>query len=121
MTVPYLNTLVITGLCLLLSACATDPIIDTRGVNMAQYEQDLSECEAYAQQVSVPGRAAGSAVAGAAVGAVIGAVVGNSDTAARAAGAGATAGAAKGTGYGLHEKQRVVHNCLAHRGYAVLN
>lgn len=106
---------------LLLTACASQPIVDTKGVNMIQYQQDLAECETYAQQVQVAGKAATGAVAGAVVGAVVGAAVGNSGTAGRAAGAGAAVGASKGTGRGLHEKQRVVHNCLRNRGYSVLN
>ncbi len=108
-------------LSLLTLACASDPIIDTKGVNMAQYQQDLNECQAYAQQVNVGTKAASGAAAGAVVGAVIGAAVGNSNTAGRAAGAGATAGAAKGTGRAMHERERVTRNCLRNRGYAVLN
>lgn len=106
---------------LLLTACAQQPIIDTKGVNMTTYNQDLRECEAYADQVQIASKAAGGAVAGAVVGAVIGAAVGNSDTAQRGAGAGAAAGAARGTGRGVHEKRQVVRNCLRNRGYAVLN
>jgi len=106
---------------LLTAACAQQPIVDTRGVNMARYDKDRIECEAFAQQVKVGQRTAGSAAAGAAVGAVIGAAVGNSDTAQRGAGAGAVVGASKGGSRARHEQQSVVRNCLRHRGYAVLN
>ena len=106
---------------LLCAACAQQPIIDTKGVNMAQYRQDHSECEVYAQQVRTGRQAAGGAVAGAVVGAVVGAAVGNSDTAQRGAGAGAALGATKGAGRAQNEKQRVLRNCLRNRGYAVLN
>lgn len=105
----------------LLAACASEPIIDPKGVNTAQYRQDLAECQAIADQVKVGQKAAGSAVAGAVVGAAVGAAVGNSNTAQRAAGAGATVGAAKGAGRGVNERQRVVRNCLRGRGYQVLN
>lgn len=105
----------------LLGACASKPIIDTRGVDMRKYNQDLAECQAYADQVDVTRRAAGSAAAGAVVGAVVGAAVGNSDTAQGGAGAGAAGGAARGTARGLEERERVVRNCLRNRGYAVLN
>ncbi len=115
------RTILLLSLPLWLAACANKPIVDTKGVNMAQYQQDLAECESYAQQVQVAGKAATGAVAGAVVGAAVGAAVGNSNTAGRAAGAGAAVGASKGTGRGLHEKQRVTRNCLRHRGYAVLN
>ena len=104
-----------------IAACAQQPIIDTKGVNMAQYDQDLHECEAYADQVLVTRQAAAGAVAGAVVGAVVGAAVGNHETAQRGAGAGAALGASKGTGRALSEKRRVVHNCLRNRGYSVLN
>ena len=104
-----------------LAACASDPIIDPKGVNTAQYNQDLAECRVLADQVATGKQAAGGAAAGAVVGAVVGAAVGNSDTAQRAAGAGATLGAAKGTGRAMNERERVVRNCLRGRGYNVLN
>jgi outer membrane lipoprotein SlyB len=104
-----------------ITGCAQQPIIDTKGVNMAQYNQDLADCQTYADQVLVGRKALGGAAAGAVVGAAIGAAVGNSDTAQRAAGVGAVAGAGKGTGRGLQEKQQVIRNCLRNRGYAVLN
>lgn len=112
-----------TGACLvvLLAGCASKPIIDTKGVNMAKYDEDLSECTAYAEQVEITRRAAGGAVAGAVVGAVIGAAVGNSETAAQGAGAGGAGGAYRGADRALQEKDRVVKSCLRNRGYAVLN
>jgi outer membrane lipoprotein SlyB len=109
-------------LCAFSSGCASKRIIvDTKGINMAQYNQDLSECTIYAEQVDVGRQAAGRAVAGAAVGAAIGAAVGNSDTAQRGAGVGAIAGGTRGAGTAQREKQVVVRNCLRNRGYAVLN
>ena len=106
---------------LLLAACAHKPIIDTRGVNMAQYENDLYECRAYAEQVDMTRQAATGAAVGAVVGAAVGAAVGNSKTAEKTAGAFAVGGAAKGAGRAVREKHRVVNNCLRNRGYAVLN
>ncbi len=106
---------------ILLSACAHQPIIDRKGVNMAQYQQDLQECRAYADEVALGQKAVGGAAAGAVVGAAIGAAVGDSTTAKRAAGAGAVAGASKGTARGAQEKRQVINNCLRNRGYAVLN
>ena len=117
-TAIFCSTLLLSGA---LAGCASDPIIDTRGVDMRKYNRDLAECEAYTEQVMVTRKAAGGAVAGAVVGAAIGAAVGNSDTAQAGAGAGAVSGAAKGTARGLNEKQRVLRNCLRNRGYAVLN
>ena len=104
---------------LLQTGCASHkPIVDTKGVNMAQYEHDLEECTEYAQQVDTGQKVARSAAVGAAVGAAIGAVFGN-------AGDGATSGAIDGGASGGldadHEKARVVKNCLRGRGYRVLN
>ena len=106
---------------LLASACADRPIIDTRGVNMAAYEQDLADCRAYAEQVNTGRKVLTGGAVGAVVGAAVGAAVGNSDTAKRSAGAGAAVGSAKGAGRAHREKETVVRNCLRNRGYAVLN
>lgn len=100
---------------------AGGPIVDMKGVDPAQYRIDRMECQEYAEQVAVGGRAAGGAAAGAVVGGLIGAAVGNSDTAKRTAGAGAVVGGARGTGDAVRERQQVVRNCLRNRGYAVLN
>ena len=97
------------------------PIVDMKGVSVAAYEDDLSECRVYADEVQTGKRAVAGAAAGAVVGGLIGAAVGNSDTAQRSAGAGAVVGGAKGTGRGLRERSRVVKNCLRGRGYRVLN
>jgi len=107
----------------LLAACASSrqPIIDTQGVNMAQYENDLLECEAYADQINVAQRAGTGAVGGAVFWSIIGAIFGNSSTAQRAAGAGAVSGGASGTIDGVQEKRQIVRNCLRGRGYRVLN
>lgn len=97
------------------------PIVDMKGVDPVQYRADLLECQDYAEQVAIGGRAAGGAATGAVLGGLVGAAVGNSDTAKRSAGAGAVVGGARGTGDALRERQAVVRNCLRHRGYAVLN
>ena len=46
------------------------PIVDMKGVNRYQYEQDLEECSTYADEVNVAGKAVGGAAVGAAVGAI---------------------------------------------------
>lgn len=103
------------------SSLAGKVIIDPKGVNQTQYQQDLADCKQIAKDVSVARRAGVRAAAGAAVGAVLGAAVGNSDTAARTAGAGGVIGGAQGAQRGFQEKDQVVKNCLRNRGYAVLN
>ena len=94
------------------------PIIDTKGVNMANYEADLADCEAYGDQVQIEKGVAKGAVAGGAVGAATGAVLGNT---ADGAGVGAIAGAAKSAQIGEREKYGVIKRCLRGRGYRVLN
>lgn len=96
-------------------------IVDTKGVDQYAYERDLRDCEAYADQVAVGRQAAGGAVAGAVIGGAVGAIAGNSDTAKRSAGVGGVVGGAKGASSGLHERDRVIKNCLRGRGYRVLN
>ena len=116
------------SLVLCLVACAgtesltgNDPIVDMAGVDVAAYEQDLLECQRYADDVQVARQTTTAAAAGAAVGGVVGAIFGNSSTAARGAGAGATTGAVRGVGGALSERQTVIRNCLLGRGYRVLN
>jgi hypothetical protein len=104
---------------LLGAACASKkPIIDTAGVDMAQYERDLADCEQVATQVDTGGTAVKSAAAGAAVGAALGAIWG--DVGASAAG-GAVSGGAGGLLSADEETARVIKNCMRNRGYAVLN
>ena len=111
-----------------LAACSSaetltgnNPIIDTQGVSISQYNADLSECQAYADEVQIAAKATSGAVSGAVVGGVFGAVIGSSDTAKRGAGVGAVGGTARGVSEGLRERQRVIKRCLIGRGYRVLN
>lgn len=97
-------------------------IVDTKGVDLNAYYQDLDDCQHYADDVAVGRRAVGGVVAGAVIGGAVGAIAGgNSRTAERAAGVGGVVGGAKGAGSGLRERDRVVKNCLSGRGYRVLN
>ncbi len=106
----------------LVCSCASNKvIIDRKGVNMAQYETDLSECRQYAEEISTGEEAAKGAAKGAVVGGVIGAAIGNSSTAGRIGGAGAAHGASHGLSKAAYEKRRVVRTCLRGRGYRVLN
>ena len=113
--------IVVLTLSALLSACAGrgKPIVDTQGVNLAEYRQDLWECEQYAEQVD--SKAGSGAVGGAVVGGVVGSIVGDSGTAKKGAGIGAVSGFVRGAARTKAEKQRVVRNCLSQRGYRVLN
>ena len=120
---PFVLSLVLAAL----TGCATSgadyqPIIDPKGVNPAQYQTDLSECQALAEQAQTAGRAAArDAAAGAAVGAVVGAIGGNSRDVQQSAGMGAVFGGLSGAGSAIQEKKTVLRNCLRGRGYRLLN
>ena len=115
--------MLLTSACWLLasgcSAHGSKPIIDPAGVDMAQYEADVAECEQIATQVEQ--KAGERAAEGAVVGGLIGAIVGGSDSAVTGAGVGAVAGGAGGSADTQREKSRVVKNCLRNRGYKILN
>jgi outer membrane lipoprotein SlyB len=117
---------ILLGLCLAACAQSYEPIIDMKGVDQAKYQQDLSECRAYAERVSPVGQAATSgglgALLGAALGAIVGAFSGDAGTGAALGGSvGAVGGAASGAGAGVSEQKQVINNCLRNRGYSVLN
>lgn len=95
-----------------------DPIIDTKGVNMAMYERDLAECRQYAAQINPAIGVAKGAAAGGVVGAAIGAINGNVGD---AAAVGAVSGGATSAVKADEDKQDVVKRCLRGRGYKVLN
>ncbi len=120
MSYRYLASAIAAGGLMLQAGCAShpEPIVDTKGVNMAHYETDLADCQAYADQVRIEKGVAKGTVAGAAVGGATGAVVGD---AGEGAGVGAITGAARSAQIGTREKSRVVKNCLRGRGYKVLN
>ncbi len=105
-----------------LGACTTtrEIIIDEKGVNMSRYDDDLAECELYAEQVAVGEKAARGAASGAAVGGAVGAVSSHR-SAGEGAAIGAITGVAMGTNDGQRDQVRVVKNCLLGRGYRVLN
>ncbi|MBU2972005.1 glycine zipper family protein [Pseudoalteromonas sp. C2R02] len=96
------------------------PIVDTKGIDIAVYEKDLSECQTYANQVSTGESAAKHGTVGAVTGAVLGAIIGNSTTAGQGAGVGAVTGSVKGGQRAEHKKEHVIRNCLRGRGYRVL-
>ena len=96
-------------------------IVDMKGVNPADYQRDLNECQSYAQQVDTTGHVGGNAAGGAVVGGAIGGIFGGGEGAARGAGAGAVTGGARGVEQSAGERHQVVANCLRHRGYTILN
>ena len=105
----------------LVVGCASNsnPVIDPAGVDMAQYEADVGECEQIATQVEQ--KAAKGAAGGGLVGGLIGAIVGGKNSALTGAGVGAVAGGARSAGDTEKERSQVVKNCLCNRGYKILN
>ncbi len=105
---------------MVLAGCASDPIVDKRGVNPQKYEADLAECKSFAQEVNTAGEAAEHGAIGAAIGGAIGAIFGDSTAAGQGAGTGAILGSTEGVQDGERRKERVIHNCMRGRGYRVL-
>lgn len=96
-------------------------IIDTRGVDMEQYHDDLMECSVFADEVPVGKETGKSTVVGAAVGSAVGAIFAGGEGAAKGGGAGAVTGAYRGSSGAKREQSRVIKTCLRGRGYQVLN
>ena len=97
------------------------PIVDTKGVNMSQYELDLEECSTFAEDISTGKSIAKGAVTGAAVGAVIEAITGDVRSRRDAIEIGAVSGGAQSGIRAVREKEQIVRRCLRGRGYKVLN
>ena len=111
--------LVIASLAFLAVGCAGyRPIVDMKGVDQAQYERDLSECQQYAEQVNVAGETATSGAIGAGVGGAIGAVT--SGRVGTGAAVGAIVGVASGGSHAASGQKQVINRCLIGRGYRVL-
>ncbi|NBC31973.1 MAG: hypothetical protein GVY13_04790 [Alphaproteobacteria bacterium] len=114
---------------LLLGGCGPyEPIVD-RGradFNPVAYEHDLAQCRAYARQIDAGEQAVSGGVLGAAAGAAFGAIggafAGNAGSgAALGASVGGLGGALGGAGDATERQERVVRNCLAGRGYFILD
>jgi len=105
----------------LLDKAADQVIVDTGGLDVEEYQRDLSECDALAQQVDISKRTLGGAIAGVVTGGVVGAILGNSDTAQEIGGTAGVVGGVKGNLQARKEQQKVIKRCLQGRGYRVLN
>lgn len=121
------HIVLILGLGGALAGCARsyEPIVDTKGIDQAQYEADLADCRQYAEKVNVGGEAGMGAVVGTVLGAALGAVAGSfganvGSGAALGAGVGAIGGGASGAAGGVHDQKQVINNCLRGRGYSIL-
>ncbi len=97
------------------------PIVDTKGVNMTQYELDLEECSTFAEDISTGKSIAKGAATGAAVGAVIEAITDDERSWGDTFEVGAVSGGAKSGIRATRQKEQIVRRCLRGRGYKVLN
>lgn len=112
-----------------LAACASyTPVVDTRrpGFDEARYQQDLWECQRYAAEIDQVRGTMEGAVLGAVIAAAFGAIVGSfggnvGQGAAIGASVGGLGGGLGGFGEAEAQQNQIVRNCLAGRGYAVLN
>ncbi len=111
----------------LLAGCATAPgganyapMVDT-GHRIGVYEQDLAECQQYAQRAAGAGDGAvAGAVGGAIVVGLLSAILGGGGHG-RWAAAGAISGGLSGAAAGEANQRAVVVRCMSGRGYQVLN
>lgn len=121
-TTPIQRSLLIASLLIAGNAYSAEFTIDTKGVDMTNYYQDMQDCKSFAEKKSIAGDAVTGAVTGAAVSAAIGAVVGDSsDWASGGAKWGAIEGVAEGAWAGYEGKRSIVRNCLIGRGYKILD
>lgn len=119
---------IVVGLAMGLAGCAGsyEPVVDLKGVDQVEYQSDLEECRAYAENVDVgtsaaTGGAVGAGV-GAATGAAVGAVTGSPGLgAAIGAAGGGTSGLFGGLFRGASKEKSIIRNCLRGRGYHVLD
>lgn len=113
----------------LATGCATQntgasyrPVIDTQGKDPVRLQQDLSECQAYAHQVSSAAeRAAAGALAGALIGAVFAAAAGAKGYRNESAAVGALSGGLGAAAEGERDQRNIIRRCMSGRGYSVLN
>jgi hypothetical protein len=105
---------------LLLSSCASRPVIDTKGIDIDAYKTDLAECEQVAEQLESGKNIAKSAGFGALLRGTLGALIDPENVGTHAA-IGATEGTALGALKNDEEESSIVKKCLKNRGYKVLN
>ena len=100
---------------------SSKPIIDTKGVNMSQYDIDLEECSVFSKDISTGKSIAKGAATGAAVGAVIEAITDDVRSRRDAIEVGAVSGGANSGIRAVREKEQILKRCLRGRGYKILN
>ncbi len=114
-----------TLLALALAACQSTPeqrvVVDPKGLDQATYEKDLGECSTLADNAGKRGSAGKGAVGGALLGGALGGIFGGGRGAATLGAGGAVVGGASGAGKESNTRDQILKNCMAGRGYRVLN
>ena len=124
------KTISVLALVLLITGCAHppyEPIIDTRDVDMEEYQSDLDECRGFANLYDErDDTIMTNTIVGAGLGAAAGGIAGGAggDYVAEGITAGLIAGGTTGHAYGeskmAKHKRAIVKRCLKGRGYKVL-
>jgi hypothetical protein len=114
-----MNKLVLAFSIILVTGCASDPIVDQKGVDPEQYAIDLSECEQYAGQVNTAKEAVTRGVVSSVFGSLLGAVIGDQRDSKKLAGGAAVMGTGRGLENAERRKRKVLVNCMKSRGYRI--
>ncbi len=116
------------GILAIISACSTyRPIVDMQNKTQQEYNDDLFECQQYAEQVSPATSAAVGAAGGAAAGMIFGAIIGAifgvpiGEMIGAGAALGGASGAMSGAGAGASSQMNIIKRCMQGRGYSVLH
>jgi hypothetical protein len=98
------------------------PLVDMQGVDQSRYYNDLAQCRQYAASIDVNREAGNAAVGGAIFGAAIMAALGGNSRQVGQVGSASALGAMnRQTGRAMTRQEMVMGNCLASRGYRVLD
>lgn len=121
LSISYISGCIATKSGSIFDVAGSKPIVDTKGIDISQYELDLEECETFADEISPTKSIVKGTATGAAIGTVIEAVTNGSKRTKDATGLGAIAGGGKSGIRAVQEKEQVVKRCVRNRGYQVLN
>lgn len=98
------------------------PVIDMHGVDSGRYLNDLDACRQYAGSINNNRAEWAGLIGGALLGAAIGASISsNLNVIGAGANSGALTGGASASGRALGTQQAIIGNCMASRGYRVLD
>ena len=122
-----MKTIICIAAMLSLTGCASiqesmqrRPLVDMKGKDVAQYNIDVRECEAYASQIDTQSNVLNRAVGAGVLGAILGAMAGNSGTSAWVGGLAALQGAGSAASESENDKRVIMSRCLTGRGYVTL-